>query len=85
MITILIAYDLLRTLSGHGSSVLSVAFDSNDILASGSSDSTIKLWNKNTGGLLRTLSHGSYVRSVAFDSNDILASGSSDSTIKLWG
>ena len=86
MIHILIAYDLLRTLSGHGSSVKSVAFDSNDILASGSYDRTIKLWNKNTGDLLRTLSgHGNWVYSVAFDSNDILASGSGDRTIKLWG
>ena len=60
-------------------------YKSNDIRSSGSGDITIKLWNKNTGGLLRTLSgHGGSVRSVAFDSNDILASGSSDSTIKLW-
>ncbi len=52
--------------SASSSWVLSVSFDSNDILASGSGDSTIKLWNKNTGGLLRTLSgHGSWVRSVA--------------------
>ncbi len=50
------AYDLLRTTSGHGSSVWSVAFDSNDILSSGSSDRTIKLWNKNTGDPLRILS-----------------------------
>ena len=85
MITILIAYDLLRTLSGHGGTVRSVAFDSNDILASGSADFTVKLWNKNTGGLLRTLSgHSDWVNSVAFDSKDILASGSYDMTIKLW-
>ena len=85
MIILLIAYELLRTLNGHGSSVLSVAFDSNNILASGSSDRTIKLWNKNTGHLLRTLiGHGSSVSSVAFDNNDILASGSLDWTIKLW-
>ena len=55
-ITILIAYDLLRTLSGHGSEVYSVAFDNNDILASASADKTIKLWDKNTGYLLTTLS-----------------------------
>ncbi len=61
-------------------------FDFNDILASGSYDRTIKLWNKNTGDLLRTLSgHYNLVQSVAFDSNDILASGSGDYTIKLWG
>ena len=55
------------------------------MLASGSRDSTIKLWNKNTGELLRTLSgHGAAVTSVAFDANDMFASGSIDYTIKLW-
>jgi len=47
-------------------------YKSNDIRSSGSGDITIKLWNKNTGGLLRTLSgHGDQVWSVAFDSNNI--------------
>ncbi len=46
MITFFIAYELLRTLNGHGYSVRSVAFDSNNILASGSDDRTIKLWGK---------------------------------------
>jgi len=64
---------------------LSIAFDNNDILASGSDDSTIKLWNKNTGDLLRTIKgHNESVWSIAFDNNDILASGFSDGTIKLW-
>ena len=84
-ITILVAYNLLRTLS-DSSWVYSVAFDSNDILASGTDDSTIKLWNKNTGDLMSTfIGHGSWVMSVAFDADDILASGSDDSTIKFWG
>jgi WD40 repeat protein len=82
--TIFIAYDLPKTLSGHGYLVYIVAFDNNDMLANGSDDKTIKLWNKNTGDPLRTLSgHGSYVLNVAFDNNDILASFSSDFTIKL--
>ncbi len=64
---------------------MSVAFDANDMLASGARDSTVKLWNKNTGELLRTLSgHDDTVTSVAFDASDMLASGSRDSTVKLW-
>jgi WD40 repeat protein len=47
---------MFSTLSGHGNWAKFVAFDSNDILVSGSGDSTIKLWKKNTGSLLRTLS-----------------------------
>ncbi len=61
-----------------------VAFDAYDMLVSGSSDETIKIWNKNTGDLLRTLDNGDYVNSIAFDANDMIAIGSWDSTIKLW-
>jgi WD40 repeat protein len=63
---------------------MAVAFDSNYMLASGSNDKTIKLWDKNSGGLLRTLEgHGEGVRTVAFDSTHLLASGSDDNTIKI--
>jgi WD40 repeat protein len=55
------------------------------MLASGSPDKTIKLWDKNSGVLLRTLEgHGFWVWSVAFDSTHLLASGSLDNTIKIW-
>ncbi len=77
----------LRTLNGHGDPVTCVAFDATCVLASCSGGSTIKLWNKNTGDLLRTLSShddGYWVYSVAFDATYLLASGSRDSTIKLW-
>jgi len=53
-----------------------ITFDANYMLASGSWDGTVKLWNKNTGNLLRT--------SVTFDANDMIASGGHDMTIKLW-
>ncbi|BAZ26657.1 protein kinase [Kalymmatonema gypsitolerans NIES-4073] len=56
------------------------------ILASGSFDKTIKLWNLATGQQIRTLEgHSSKVTSVAFSPDGkILASGSFDKTIKLW-
>jgi hypothetical protein len=80
--------EILRTLSGHHmDSVLSVAFSPDGkILASGSADRTIKLWDVATGKELRTLSgHTSYVLSVAFSPDGkILASGSGDRTINLW-
>ena len=56
------------------------------ILASGSSDKTIKLWDVATGREIRTLSgHTHWVNSVAFSPDGkILASGSWDGRILLW-
>ena len=56
------------------------------MLASGSFDNTVKLWDARSGDLLRTLEdHGEWVWSVAFDpQGSILASGSDDQTVKLW-
>ena len=67
-----------------GAPVISVAFDSTHLLASGSGD-PVKLWDKNSGDQLRSLTgHKAHVMAVAFDSNITLASGSIDKTIKLW-
>jgi hypothetical protein len=74
-------------LGEHGSSVLSVAWSPDGrTLASGSDDSTIKLWDVERGELLQTLQgHGDWVLSVAWSPDGrTLASGSADSTIKLW-
>ncbi|HAO11368.1 MAG TPA: hypothetical protein DCQ51_09410, partial [Planktothrix sp. UBA8407] len=66
---------------------LSLAFSSDgQILASGSADNTIILWQPGTGNIIRTLEgHSGGVYSLAITSdNKILVSGSEDQTIKLW-
>ena len=78
---------LLRTLTGHTSSVFSVAFSPDgQTVASGSDDKTIKLWNVATGQEVRTLTgHTASVFSVAFSPDgQTVASGSDDKTIELW-
>ena len=58
-----------------------------DLLASGSFDSTIKVWNLTTGGLIRTLKgHKSAIlNSIDLINNgQVLLSGSQDKTLKLW-
>ena len=72
-------------LEGHTGAVNSVAFNSAGMLACGSDDWTIKLWDTSTTNCVRTLEgHTDTVVSVAFSPDGrMLASGSWDKTIHL--
>ena len=87
--------EALELIKGHTAEVNSVAFSSDgNTLASGSADSTIRLWDANTGSHLHTLTGHtkpgrnfirSGVLSVAFSPDStIIASGSTDNTVRLW-
>ena len=67
-------------------SVLSVAFSPDgSLLASGSADGLVGLWDTHTEILQATLGHESPVLSVAFSpDSDLLATGSTDGTARLW-
>jgi WD40 repeat protein len=76
---------VLFTFIGHSSSLKGLASLKTGDLASGSSDGSIKIWNKNDGTLKRTpVGHNSYVFVLTTLLNDDLASGSNDKTIKIW-
>jgi WD40 repeat protein len=89
-----------KILKGHSYWVYAIAMSPDGkILASGSYDGTIKIWNQQSGKLLLTIKgdtsngHGDAVKSLAISSvreassqgfRRILASGSWDNRVKLW-
>jgi dipeptidyl aminopeptidase/acylaminoacyl peptidase len=75
------------TLRGHAGPVTAVAFSPDGTtLASASTDSTIKIWNKKNGELVTTLT--GHVRGVAClaysPRGGLLASGGDDGYVRLW-
>jgi WD40 repeat protein len=81
--------DVCHTLKGHRHqySVTSVAFNSSGrLLASGSSDTTVRLWDTHTRECVAALEgHTKPVKSVAFSPDScLLASASADRTVRLW-
>jgi WD40 repeat protein len=76
----------VRALTGHTDEIESVAFSPDGrLLASGSWDLTVKLWEVTGGNELITLTgHSGWVKSVAFSPDGAtLASGTE--TVRLWG
>jgi WD40 repeat protein len=77
----------VQTLEGHRGSVCALAISPDgQLLASGSFDRSIKIWNLETGSLEETLNlHTNPVLTLAFSPVEHqLASGSIDDVIKIW-
>jgi WD40 repeat protein len=74
-------------LNAHNDYVYGLKRISNDIIASGSSDATIKLWNITDGSLIRTLTNhtASIFQSIdLINDGQTLLSASYDGTIRFW-
>ena len=73
----------VKILKGHTNGVMALQFCDN-ILATGSYDATIKIWDLDTGKEMRTLKgHAMGIRCLQFDDNKLI-SGSLDQTLKVW-
>jgi len=77
---------LIHGLSGHGATVYALALaPSGRVLASGSIDGTVILWDTITWQKIKELKNGSAVHGLAFSPNGTrLATGCADSSIRLW-
>lgn len=72
-----------KNFRGHTNGVMCLQFFDN-ILATGSYDATIKIWDIDTGSEVRTLTgHTEGVRCLQFDDTKLI-SGSMDRTLKVW-
>ena len=87
------SYQCLQTLTGHKSYVWSITkikgyhndYNNDNIIASGSTDSTIKVWDIEEEDCLFTLTgHLFTVIALIQGNNGTLISGSYDKTIKIW-
>ena len=76
----------INRLEGHMGDVNSVVFSPNgSLIASASSDYTVKLWGSDGHKLSTLRGHSKRVNSVAFSPDgQMLVSGSGDKTVKLW-
>ncbi|MEO1507241.1 MAG: WD40 repeat domain-containing protein, partial [Cyanobacteria bacterium J06633_23] len=75
-----------RSLAQHTATVLSVDMQPDStLLASGSYDQTVKLWELETGKVQRTLNHAGRVNAVVFTPNGrYLITGGGDGDIIVW-
>ena len=82
------SYRCSSAIPGHGQAILTTQFSpsSSSRMASGGGDSTVRIWDTETGTPFKTLKgHTSWVLVVSWSPDaSTIASGSMDNTVRLW-
>ncbi|MBO3746675.1 trypsin-like peptidase domain-containing protein [Streptosporangiaceae bacterium NEAU-GS5] len=80
----------LNRLNGHTAPVnglCALRLNDRDLLATGSDDHTVRIWDPTTGAQLHQLGHSGWVNAVCAlpqGDRDLLASASHDQTVRIW-
>jgi WD40 repeat protein len=76
----------IRTLKGHICWIVALAVLNDGMLASGSTDNTVRIWSYHSGECLWTLhaESGKVIRTLAALKDGTLAAGSDDGSIRIW-
>ncbi|UUZ51520.1 hypothetical protein LP420_20485 [Massilia sp. B-10] len=77
----------MRRLEGHSAAINDVVYSPDGkLMATASSDQSVRLWDSESGALLQTMDgHQGWVTSVRFSPNGkFLVSGGEDHTTRLW-
>ena len=83
--TSLLPLRYLRSLKNHTYAIWEMAVHPNGNLISSSWDKSIKVWNPNTGQLIKTLSgHNDYIMSVVGLPRNRIASGTKSGQLFIW-
>ncbi|KAJ8129473.1 hypothetical protein O1611_g4159 [Lasiodiplodia mahajangana] len=73
------------TLHGHDKRVSCIEFSPDGrLIASGSHDSTVRIWDTRTGNVQRILRHKHKINCLAISTTGLLASGSWGNSVRLW-
>ena len=77
---------LKAVMSGHKSEILCMDYNGSGLLATGSGDNTVRLWDTNTSTIVKVgENHTHWVLCVKWShDSDMLASGGMDSVVCVW-
>jgi WD40 repeat protein len=78
-------FELVSTLEGHTGPIWQIAFSPDgQLLASASSDETLRIWEVNSGEALKVIETGYPIYGVAFSGDNQSVGAWGDGTIRLW-
>ena len=80
------AHACVGTLTGHTDNVFAACLAGPGVLATGSSDDTVRLWDVATRACLATIrtGHTDFIRAACVAAPGVLATGSDDRTVRLF-